>query len=100
MVYYESLEPLYAFIEVLNMPQIHWSDSNGWVMAEFIYIEVTAAIKPKVQFAPFFAISCNETISVDNGSWLSVHAYICEDWSRIPYLIALKKCMRLQTQIT
>jgi hypothetical protein len=25
----------------------------------------------------FIAISCDETTSVDNGLWLSVHAYCC-----------------------
>ena len=48
MVHYESLEPLYAFLEVPNLPNMHWYDSSGWIMAKFIYIEVTAAIKSKV----------------------------------------------------
>jgi hypothetical protein len=91
MVHYESLEPLYAFPKVPNMRNMHWFDSSGWIMADFIYVEVTAAIKSKVQSALFFALSCDETTSVDNGNWRSVHAYICENWSRIPYLIALRK---------
>jgi hypothetical protein len=54
MVHYKSLQPLCAFLKVPNMPQMHWLDLSGWVMAEFIYTEVTSAIKSKDQSAFFW----------------------------------------------
>jgi hypothetical protein len=53
-------------------------------MVEFIYVEVTNTIKFKITSAHFLAISCNEMTLVGNGSWLNVHACICENWSRVP----------------
>jgi hypothetical protein len=67
------------------------------MMDEFIYGEVQSAIKSKVSSAQFFAITCDETTSVDNGSWLSVHAYVCEDWTRVPHLIELSRIQEAPT---
>jgi hypothetical protein len=91
LVHYESLLQLYQYIDVPNLPRMHWSDSSGWQMAEFLYAEVRDAIKVQCSDAPFFAVTCDETTSCDNGSWMSIHAYICQDWSRIPLLIGLKR---------
>jgi hypothetical protein len=66
-------------------------------MGEFIYGEVQSAIKSKVSSVQFLAITCDETTSVDNGSWLSVHAYVYEDWTRVPHLIALSRIQEAPT---
>jgi hypothetical protein len=60
-------------------------------MAEFLNAKVRDAIKVQCFAAPFLTITCDETTSCDNGSWMSVHAYIYEDWSQIPLLIGLKR---------
>jgi hypothetical protein len=91
MVNYESLEGLYSFLEVPNLPRMHWSDNSAWLMAEFMFAEVTAAIRSRIKPAPYISISSDETTSCDNGSWISVHAYVCENWTRMPYLVSLQK---------
>jgi hypothetical protein len=39
----------------------------------------------------FISISCDEVTSVDNQSWLSLHAYIIKEWSQIPILLSLER---------
>jgi hypothetical protein len=58
-------------------------------MAEFMFVEVTVAIKSRIKSVPYISISCDETTSCDNGSWLFVHAYVCENWTHMPYLVSL-----------
>jgi hypothetical protein len=91
MLEYESLSLLFEFLDVPYMPRAHWSDSSGWIMAEFLYDMVRSEIRSRVSSADFIAVTCDETTSVDNGSWLSCHAYVCEDWERVPYMVALTK---------
>ena len=91
MLEYESLFSVFEFLDVPFLPRAHWSDSSSWIMAEFIYKMVRCEIRKRVSGSDFIAVTCDETTSVDNGSWLSCHAYVCEDWERVPYLVALTK---------
>jgi hypothetical protein len=43
------------------------------------------------------ALTCNEITTIDNVSWINVHAYVMVDWDRVPILISLEhvtKCKR------
>jgi hypothetical protein len=91
MVYYESLEGLYFFLEVPNFPRMHWLDNLAWLITKFMFAEVTTAIRSRIKSLLYISISCDETTSCDNGSWLSVHVYVCENWTRMHYLISLQK---------
>jgi hypothetical protein len=91
MSQYELFEPLLSFLDVPNMPHMHWSDSSGWIMAEFMYDVVKEEIKAEVHVASYVALTCDETTTVDNGSWMSIHAYTCQNWVRVPFLIGLEK---------
>ena len=44
-------------------------------MLEFIFAQVQASIVNEVNATDFVAISANETSTIDNGSWISIHAY-------------------------
>ena len=44
MNHYQSLEELYAFLDVPNLPRMQWMNWYGWMMGEFIYKEVQSAI--------------------------------------------------------
>jgi hypothetical protein len=59
-------------------------------MAETMHNIVKTATADAVKAANFISISCNEVTSVDNQSWLSLHAYIIKEWSQIPILSPLK----------
>ena len=41
--------------------------------------------------ANYVALTCDEVNTIDNGSWISIHAYVVQNWSRVPYLISLEK---------
>lgn len=100
MLEYESLFSLCEFLEVPFLPRSHWTDSSGWIMAEFLYDMVRSEIRSRVSSTDFVAVTCDETTSVDNGSWLSCHAYVCENWERVPYLVALTKVIEAPTANT
>jgi len=34
---------------------------------------------------------CNEVTSMDNGSWLCIHAYIIENYVRVPHLVFVQR---------
>jgi hypothetical protein len=67
---------LYQVIDVPKLPKMHWFDSSGWHMIEFLYTEVCDAIKIQRSVALFLIIMCNETTNYNNSSWMSVHTYI------------------------
>jgi hypothetical protein len=54
-------------------------------------VQVKDGIKQKIQDARFIAVSCDEVTTVDHLSYVSIHAYIMENWTRIPLLIACKQ---------
>ena len=91
MLEYESRAALYEFLNVPNFPRMHWSDNSGWIMAEFMYAEVRTAISRVLVGANYVALTCDEVSTIDNGSWISIHAYVVQNWSRIPYLISLER---------
>ena len=91
MLEYESRAALYEFLNVPNFPRMHWSNNSGWIMAEFMYSEVRAAILRVFAIANYVALTCDEVSTIDNGSWISIHAYVVQNWSRVPFLISLEK---------
>jgi hypothetical protein len=44
-----------------------------------------------VQCAQFIAISADEVTACDNSSWISIHAYLVENWERVPLLLKVQK---------
>jgi hypothetical protein len=94
MLEYESMKGFLQFLQVKNCPQKHWCDNTGWSMAEIVHNVVKAATADAVKAANFISISCDEVTSVDNQSWLSLHAYIIKEWSWIPILLSLERVVK------
>ena len=46
---------------------------------------------PTFVVANFVGITCDEVNKVDNGSWISIHAYIVRNWFCIHHLISLQR---------
>jgi hypothetical protein len=59
-------------------------------MVEHIENEVKKATKIIIQNAKFISLTCDEVISMDNVSWVSVHGYIVQDWCYIPLSLNVK----------
>jgi hypothetical protein len=44
-----------------------------------------------VQKVKHLAINYNEVITIDYKSWCNVHAYIVDDFQKMPFLLNMKK---------
>jgi hypothetical protein len=91
MVDYTAMRPLLQFISVPKLSKWHWSDSAGWMLAECMIRQIEAKALDTVSSARFFLVSCNEVTSIDNGSWISIHYYVVQNWNRVPILIMLEQ---------
>lgn len=71
-------------------------------MAESQYNVVQKQTRRVVTSARYFSLSCDEVTTVDNQSWISIHAYVLVDWERIPLLLSLERLTQGSTldQIT
>jgi hypothetical protein len=89
MVEYESKKALYSFINVPKSPKMHWFDTIGWIMVEFMYVHVTKVIVATISIANYVALTCDEVNIMDNGSWISIHTYVMQNWVKVPMLLSL-----------
>jgi hypothetical protein len=60
-------------------------------MAECMNNVVLVIIKITIKTTNHIYVSCDEVISIDNQSWISVHAYVVEDFKRTPILVNLEQ---------
>jgi hypothetical protein len=67
------------------------------MLVECMFWQVEAKALETVRSIRFISFSCNEVTSIDNGSWISIHCYVVQNWSRVPILISLE---RVQDQAT
>ena len=91
MLEYESRTTLYEFLIVPNFPRVHWLDNLGWIMVDFMYAEVKISISKVLVGANYVALTCDEVSTIDHRSWISIHAYVVQNWSCVPCLISLEK---------
>jgi len=52
-----------------------------------MFMEVQEAIFKAIQFAEFLVISCEEVTTVNNGSYISIHAYMVEYSIKVPIFL-------------
>ncbi len=62
-------------------------------MGEYIDAQVVKALKVIVMGTQCLLIIYNEMISNDNQQWFSIHAYVVENWMRIPLLLLMTQVM-------
>jgi hypothetical protein len=97
MMDYSAIRPMLQFLGVPKLAKRHWSDGVGWMLAECMFRQVEAKTLETVRSSRFISLSCDEVTSIDNGSWISIHCYVVQNWSRVPILISLE---RVQDQAT
>jgi hypothetical protein len=97
MVDYSGIRPMLQFLGVPKLTKRHWSDGAGWMLADCMFRQVEAKALETVRASRFISLSCDEVTSIDNGSWISIHCYVVQNWSRVPILISLE---RVQDQAT
>jgi hypothetical protein len=81
MTKYENMNKLLQFLYVKDCPKMHWSNTSVWGMAINVHELVINKTKGLVQVVRFISLSCDE-ITCDKKSWVSIHAYVVEDWQR------------------
>lgn len=91
MLEYESIKRLYAFLKMPHLSIKHWSDNSGWMIADYLHAQVMRRAKEVLASAHYIAITCDEVTTVDNQSWISIHAYYVVDFYRQPVLVSLER---------
>jgi hypothetical protein len=91
MIEFESCFGLYNFLEVPDLPHIHWNDGAGWLMATHMYDIVKAKHRAMLEAASYISLTADETSVVDNCSYIVIHVYLLQDWVRIPIILHLQK---------
>jgi hypothetical protein len=90
MLEYESLKELFTFLKMPNLSKKHWGDNSGWLIAEYLYKQVMVKSRDVLSAAKYLAITCDEVTTLDNQSWISIHAYCVQDFYRQPILVSLE----------
>jgi hypothetical protein len=91
MLEYEHMRGLLEQLGCPKLPLKHWYDSAGWEFAESFYNIVQRRTKLVVSGAKYLSLSCDEVSTVDNQSWISIHAYVLVNWKRVPLLLSLER---------
>jgi len=91
MLEYESIKRLYQFLKMPHLSIKHWSDNSGWMIADYLHAQVMRRAKEVLASAHYIAVTCDEVTTVDNQSWISIHAYYVIDFYRQPVLVSLER---------
>jgi len=87
-------ESLYEFFRSLAVPNnlnMPWYDIVDWVLAKFMYMQVQDTIVKAIQSTRVRACSCDEVTTIDNGSWICVHAYMVDSLIKVPILLCVER---------
>jgi hypothetical protein len=88
---YVACAKLYEFFNVPDHPTMHWSIGSGWLMPNHIWDFVKKRMIEMIKATNFIAITADETSANDNTSWVVIHVYIMQNWSRMSLLCSLQK---------
>jgi len=80
MTDFESMSKLLHFFDVKNFLKTHWSNTSGWEMTSCMHDLVFNKTKTLVDVVRFISFSCDEMTTFNQQSWVSIHAYIVENW--------------------
>jgi hypothetical protein len=56
-----------------------------------MYAQVTKVILTIISIANYVVFTCDEMNTMDNGGWVLIHAYVMQNWVRVPMLFSLQK---------
>jgi hypothetical protein len=87
MVEFGRRSQLYSFLEVPDLPTLHWSDGVGWLMATYMYDLIKEKHQAMFAAAQYISLTADETSVVDNLSYIIIHVYVLQDWVRVPIIL-------------
>jgi hypothetical protein len=67
---------LLQFLKMENNPNKHWTNTSGWSMVGCMTNVVLVAHKMTIQIANYIFVSCDELITIDNHTWISMHTHV------------------------
>ncbi len=88
---YEKKKSLYSFLGTPQNLKMHCFDSCSWVMVEFMYAQMINKNLGIVSTFNYVVLTCDEVSTIDIGSWISIQAYVMQNWVRLPMMISLQK---------
>jgi len=91
MLEYESMRELFTFLKMPHLSKKHWGDNSGWLMAEYLHAQVMQKAREVIHGGKFLSISVDEVTTVDNQAWISIHAYVVQDFYRTPILVSVER---------
>jgi hypothetical protein len=56
-----------------------------------MHTQVESAIIKAIQSTQFITLSCDEVTTIDNGSWICVHVYVVDCWTKVPILVCVDR---------
>jgi hypothetical protein len=60
-------------------------------MAEIMHDIVKVIATKAMKITNYILISCDEMTNADNQSWLSLQAYVIDNWSKIPIMVSMQR---------
>ncbi|KAG1673755.1 hypothetical protein FOA52_002324 [Chlamydomonas sp. UWO 241] len=96
MTEYESEHAMFLMLQKLKIlpkgavSDGHWCQWSGWPMLTALAGCVTKEEFAWLHAANFFSLSCDEATTNDKSQFLSVTAYIVQNFARVPVFLALK----------
>ncbi len=91
MIDYENMNKLLQFLDVKDFPKTHWYNLVGWEMVSYMHEIMVKKTRGFIQVAKSISLSCDEVIILDQQSWVSIHAYVVENWQQTPLLLSLQQ---------
>jgi hypothetical protein len=74
MVHYKSCEPLYAFLDVSNLPRMEWSYNLEWQMVELMFDDIKDETKSQV-FA-LLSFASKPQVSAMGHGYACMHIFL------------------------
>jgi hypothetical protein len=83
MLEYEAQKDLFNFLNLEKIPKMHWTNNFNRVMAQHMHGIILEATQFAIGATQYLSLICDEVSTIDNQSWLSIHAYVVQNWLRI-----------------
>ncbi|KAG2497552.1 hypothetical protein HYH03_004299 [Edaphochlamys debaryana] len=68
--------------KVPDIPDWHWTDDSGWLLAESLNDALVVELQARVKRSEFISISLDDSTDISNKSFLAVHVYFMNGWER------------------
>ncbi len=62
-------------------------------MVEIMHDIVISGTTKAISLVKCIAMSCDEVISVDNQSWISLHSYVIQGWMQVFILVTIRRAV-------